>query len=405
MPFDILAPPLRPPPAVHQAPAPVVDAERLLGRISPAPAAPGAPTLVVVAGIHGNEPAGPAAVRRVLAALAEHRTPLAGELVALGGNLPALAAGRRYLERDLNRLWLGDRIGALRRRPASARAGADAEQIERLTELEAIRERAGASPFVLDLHTTSGDGFPFANLADTLRNRRFARAFPVPIVVGLEEALEGTMLDHLESQGWTTLGFEGGQHDDPRSVDACEAAIWIALAASGVLPAGVERRRLEAARESLRRRAADLPAVLEVCHRHAIRPGDEYRMEPGFVNFQPIHRGQLMGRDRHGEVRAPQAGRVLMPLYQQLGDDGYFVVQEFSRFWMAVSALLRTLGFDRRLALLPGIHPVPGREETIAVEPWVLRTSPAAVFRLLGYRRERQGSGTVVLSRRRVERR
>ncbi|MGH9464693.1 MAG: hypothetical protein ACRD0X_03540, partial [Thermoanaerobaculia bacterium] len=60
------------------------------------------PTLLVVAGVHGNEPAGIVATERVFARLALGPA-LQGRLLGLAGNLGALAAGRRYLLEDLNR--------------------------------------------------------------------------------------------------------------------------------------------------------------------------------------------------------------------------------------------------------------------------------------------------------------
>src|SRR5688572_19819268 len=51
--------------------------------------------LVVVAGIHGNEPAGVEALRRVFRALDESGERLPGAFVGFAGNLGALAARKR----------------------------------------------------------------------------------------------------------------------------------------------------------------------------------------------------------------------------------------------------------------------------------------------------------------------
>ena len=75
---------------------------RVLGRVSGEE--PG-PTLVCIGGIHGNEPAGVEALKRVFATIASTRVRVRGELVGLAGNLAALARNRRYIESDLNRRW------------------------------------------------------------------------------------------------------------------------------------------------------------------------------------------------------------------------------------------------------------------------------------------------------------
>ena len=70
------------------------------------------PLLLSVSGIHGNEHAGVAAVRRVLEALRTRRPPFNGRFVALAGNLRALRRRQRYQDLDLNRIWLPERVGA-----------------------------------------------------------------------------------------------------------------------------------------------------------------------------------------------------------------------------------------------------------------------------------------------------
>jgi len=67
------------------------------------------PMLIVLGGIHGNEPAGLLALEPLIDGLAL----AAGDFVALSGNRAALAAGVRYIERDLNRGWSDEAIKAL----------------------------------------------------------------------------------------------------------------------------------------------------------------------------------------------------------------------------------------------------------------------------------------------------
>ena len=37
-------------------------------------------------------------------------------------------------------------------------------------------------------------------------------------MLGIEEQLEGTMLEFMNNEGAVTLGFEGGQHETPRQL-------------------------------------------------------------------------------------------------------------------------------------------------------------------------------------------
>jgi succinylglutamate desuccinylase len=120
---------------------------------------------------------------------------------------------------------------------------------------------------------------------------------------------------------------EGGQNSNPATAGHHEAVVWLALAAAGMLEERAVARLAED-RHALGHTRGGLPPVLHVHHRHAIAPGDRFTMAPGFANIQRIAAHELLGHDRHGEIRAPDAGFVLMPLYQAMGDDGFFLGRE-----------------------------------------------------------------------------
>jgi len=360
------------------------------------------PMLICIGGVHGNEPAGVIALKRVFRALAGREGALRGEFLGLAGNVTALERRCRYVDRDLNRHWLADHVEALRRGGGEGWTTEDREQRELLSELEAAFARARGAVHVVDLHTTSGVGPPFATLSDTLRNRAFGRSFPIPIVLGLEEQLEGTMLDYLNNLGHVTLGIEGGAHDAPESVDRLEAAVWVALGAAKL----VRRRALpecRRARRALREAARGIPPVFEVRYRHAVGPDDFFRMNPGYLNFQPLARGEVLAQCRTGEVRAPDGGRILMPLYQELGDDGFFLVREIAPVWLTLSAILRRLRVDRLAPRLPGVRRHPEIPDAVVVDRRLARWFTVEIFHLLGYRREFVSDDGLVMSRRRFD--
>lgn len=342
------------------------------------------PTLICLAGLHGDEPAGVLACRRVLTRVSEDSARLQGRLVCLIGNRRALAAGSRYLDRDLNRLW-SNRLADEPRLSAAPMVEAE-ELLELKAALRKILEGAPGQVYLLDLHTTSSRGAPFAILDDTLPNREIALEFPVTLVLGLEEELSGTLASYLTARGVIVVGFEAGQHGDPRSVGWAEAAIWIALGSCSVLRDGgwsevkEARRLLEEARGSA-------PRIVEVRYRHQIEAADGFEMAPGFESFQPIRSRQVLGVSTVGQVRSPVAGRVLMPLYQELGEEGFFVVREVRPIWLRLSATLRRLRADRVLHWLPGIRRHPELPEAFLVDWRYARWLARRLFHLLGYRR------------------
>jgi succinylglutamate desuccinylase len=362
------------------------------------------PLVLCVGGLHGNEPSGVDALDRVFGELSEARMPFRGEAVGLAGNLVALADGRRFVDEDLNRIWSLDRIAALRRLSENGASPPDAvearEQSHLLALLESeLRGAEDREVYFLDLHTTSSDSVPFLTFSDSLRNRSFAGSFPLPLVLGVEEEVEGTLLDFVDHMGHVAVCAEGGSHMDPSSVDHLEAVVWLTLVSTGCVRLD-DVPEAGGLRERLSRAVGGVPQVFEVRYRHGLRPGDDFRMKPGFRNFQEVEEGELLARDDRGEIGAPMSGRLFLPLYQEQGEEGFFLVREVAPFWLKVSAVLRRLRVDRLARFLPGIRPHPDREETLVVHPGVANRFLVGVFHLLGYRRERPEDGRLVLSRR-----
>jgi len=357
------------------------------------------PTMIAMAGIHGNEPSGVVACQRLLERLERERLPLRGELVALTGNLPALRRDVRFVARDLNRAWSEDNVAAVLAGQGPG-ANEDGEQREvHAALLDAVLTARGEVCFI-DLHTSSADGPPFVTIGDTLRNRRLAMRVPLPVILGLEEQVDGALLEYMNNRGHVTMGIEAGRHDRGDSVDHHEAALWLALIACGMLEAErvPERERLAG---RLREASRGIPRIVEVRHRHPVRPGDGFRMEPGFSNFAPVRRGQLLAHDVRGPIRAPETGLVLLPLYQGQGDDGFFIAREVRPFWLALSALLRRTRLDPWLRLLPGVRRHPIAEGSLLVNTRVARLYPMEIFHLFGYRKKRTEGTWLTVTRRR----
>lgn len=380
------------------------------------------PMLLCVAALHGNEPSGVEALGRVFARLEREDPELRGDIVGLSGNLEALAREHRFIDEDLNRVWQRDRVAAILESvragettadpdaaPDAAATGSDgalpmigsaelAEQRALLASIRRVVRQARGPVYVLDLHTTSSESAPFSTLGDTLQNRAFALHLPIPVVLGLEEQIDGAMLQYFDRLGWCGIGVEGGAHRDPGSVAAHEATVWVLLEALGILPpAGIP----DAAAHTrlLGRAAAGLPRVLDVRYRHAIAPEDAFAMDPGFRNFARVRKGQPLGHDVRGPVTAPVEGLIFMPLYQKQGDDGFFIVRPVRPVWLRISRWLRSRRLDDRATWIPGVLRHPDREDAVILAPWAANRVVIGMLHLLGYnvRRER---GRVVMVRR-----
>lgn len=360
-------------------------------------AAADGPTFIAIGSLHGNEAAGVGALQRVAERLSALDVPPRGRIVFLAGNTRALSGRVRYIDADLNRHWTAENIEKNCGSRSSGRLSEDLEQTELLALLDEVMATANDEVYALDLHSTSADGVPFATVGDTMRNREFAMKFPVTILLGIEEQLDGTLLEYINNLGAVTLGFEAGQHYAESTVDNHEALIWLGLVNSGVVDTrhvadlSVYKQRLDLATGTKR--------IVEVRYRHAIRPSEHFEMGPGFLNFDKISKGQVLARDKNGAVRSDEDGLVLMPLYQKQGEDGFFIGREVARFWIWLSGIIRRLKLAGLMPLLPGVSRTAD-SKTLEVNTTIARFFPLQIFHLLGFRKLRWHGGTLIVSRR-----
>jgi succinylglutamate desuccinylase len=218
------------------------------------------------------------------------------------------------------------------------------------------------------------------------------------LILGLEEQVDGALLEYLNNFGLITVGAEAGQHDCESSVDRSEALLWLALRRTGLLPPDSLADR--GPTELLRAASQGVPSVIEVRYRHAIEEQDDFEMLPGFDNFVGVTKGQVVAKDRRGPVRAPESGLILLPLYQGKGEDGFFIARPVQKFWLRLSAFLRRHRLGGFLQWLPGVRRNDDRGDALTVDTRIARWYPLEVFHLFGYRKIRQVGNTIVVSRR-----
>lgn len=356
------------------------------------------PTLIAIGSLHGNEPAGALALEEVAARLHELADRLQGRVYLIAGNMRALEKRVRFIDDDLNRSWTWKNMS-----PAGRIHSEDSAEAHEMNELvgllDSILITARDEVYVVDLHSTSAGGVPFATVGDTIRNRAFARKFPVTTLLGVEEQLDGTLLEYLNNAGAVTLGFEGGKHDSPATVENHIAFALMALVNSGILRAN----DLADLPEHRLRLAAGVGRshFYEVIYREAITPEDDFRMNSGFTNFDPVTKGQPLAKNGNGTVTSPNDGVILMPLYQRLGEDGFFIGRKIAPFWLTLSAFLRKLKAQKLMPLLPGVRRDPVDPETLVINTRIASLFPLQIFHLLGYRKRRWSGAKLIVSRRR----
>lgn len=105
-------------------------------------------SVLVSAGVHGDETAPIELLSMLVRDLASGALPLACRLLVVLGNVPAMRAGERYLDDDLNRLFSGRHAQV----PAS-REAPRAAQLEAAAAAFFAAAPAGAARWHIDMHT------------------------------------------------------------------------------------------------------------------------------------------------------------------------------------------------------------------------------------------------------------
>lgn len=291
--------------------------------------------LICIGGMHGNEPAGVEAIDMMVKMLEVEPITnpdfeFKGAFLGLSGNLNALKKGVRFVDRDLNRMWTLDTVDRIL---SSQREDLVNEEREIFDLIRLIRREIKSyqpeQVVVLDLHTTTAFGGIFTITTDDPQSIRIGAELHAPVITGMLKGIRGTSLHYFNSQNFGLLMscvvFESGQHEERLSINRAIAAITNTMSIIGcVNPNHVENQH----EQLLIEYAEGLPKVAEHIMTHPIQPGDQFRMEPGYSNFQKVHKGELLAHDVHGPIYAMADGLILMPLYQKQGDDGFFLIKE-----------------------------------------------------------------------------
>ncbi len=353
------------------------------------------PCLIFFGGIHGNEPTGVFALHQVISELNEKGIQLNGSLIAIAGNLWALERSERFQEVDLNRLWTDEQIRAIQESTFKPKNEDEKQQLEIFQLIEDLRSKRKGPFFFFDLHTTSSQTIPFLTVNDSLLNRKFTKQYPAPIILGIEEYIEGPLLSYINQLGYISFGFEAGQHDDKASVDNHRAFIYLSLVFSG----SIEQSTIDFSHH-FNQLGSLTKNFYEIFYRYKINESEDFLMEPGFTNFQKVSKDQVLAKSNGKSIITEWESNIFMPLYQSKGDDGFFLARKIPKVFLALSKLLRNIHFDKILPLLPGIQRSKNQKDTLILNRRIARLFVNDFLHLLGYRSKKLDDYHLVIKNR-----
>lgn len=232
----------------------------------------GLPRVAVVGGIHGDEPAGERIVDRLAAELATE--DVVGTVQLIVANEPALAAGTRYTDTDLNRAFPGDD---------------HSDEYEAALAARLVHLLQGADA-VLAIHTSHSAPPPFAifsRMNDSVR--RTVSGMPVDYALDSGN-LRSTTLDSVVPH---TVSLEAGRQGSEEAVEFGYEATRAFLRAHGSIrdaePTFTETRVVEGIEE--------VP-----------KGGGDPHLS--YSNFEEIPKGEVFARDDVYTHRVEESGIV-----------------------------------------------------------------------------------------------
>lgn len=305
---------------------------RLIGRFSQGKKGP---LLVAIGAMHGNEPAGVLAIQQVLERLEQETINNAsfafyGSFIGIVGNMEALKKNQRFIDQDLNRSWSYDSYKKIISSPLDQLNVEQRQILEIINELrKEIHISFPKNMYVLDLHTTSAQGGIFSLSTDDEASIKIAMDLGAPIIKGMLKGIDDSSIHFFHGQNMgiptTAIGFECGQHEDVNSPHIGTSAIVKCLKSIGILnPKDVMHHQDDLLYDFCK----ELPKLHKIVGKYSIKDMQHFSMLPGFRSFDRVQKNQHLANDVDGPVYCPMDARLLMPLYQNKGSEGYFLIVE-----------------------------------------------------------------------------
>jgi len=260
------------------------------------------PHVGVCGSVHGNEPCGGDAIRRIASAFESGALePANGTVFLIHANPEANSQGRRHTHGgdDLNRLWDFEFAETLRQ---------EAWGYEHHRVLE-LKEVLGELDVFLDLHSAGAPTPPFgvSNGEGSIDDiaKQVGISFLVQSWYGLADKV---IIGFLKLAGVPALSVECGSHGDPEISDTAYRIAMNFLRVTGAIDDGNESNGTEV-------RTVHVVETIT-------KPSDEFGFGAPWEGFQQLEPGALVGRDRVTEIRVSRPCYAVLPNEDvEIGED------------------------------------------------------------------------------------
>jgi predicted deacylase len=250
------------------------------------------PSAVVFAGVHGDEVSGVHAIEKLFFDFfVGERKLRQGSLSLVRVNEQALAAERRYMRYNLNRLF---------RETYSPEIDRGSYEFRRAQELKTLLRNCD---YFLDLHSAPIAQEPFV-VAEQGVADFFSRLGIARIMTGWSKfsggAIGGDAENYANTHGAKSATLESGSHFDKRSNDVAYKAVLSFLSLLGMID-GVERQGAASSE------IVDMYSVVT-------KESEDFRYVGEVDNFQPIPKGKPFAFQNGQALTVSEDSFLLIPM-------------------------------------------------------------------------------------------
>jgi succinylglutamate desuccinylase len=257
--------------------------------------------LLVTVCIHGNEVCGLLAVNELLQeGFFKHGFDKSSTRVTiLLGNPRAVMENKRYIDRNLNRMFVLHECDKEPEEPT--------EEPYEQSRLEEIISEMHQCDCYLDLHSTSAPTVPFAIVPPGEKTEALAKKFPVKFILhNVLNVINGTSVDYVKQLNKPGVCVECGQHR--------------------------EEETTRVAKETIKAFITGIPAdhlpktVLYVDRSVILREGFHFKKSALVKAFDYVDCNEVVAEDNAGEIRCPykQGAFLVMPVgHPTLGEEAW----------------------------------------------------------------------------------
>ena len=254
------------------------------------------PHVLILGGIHGNEPVGVQAVEQLIKDL--EKQEITGTITLAIGNPQALEQDVRFVETDLNRLF-GEEIEELKNKPESNLLLEE----KRALELEPLLKEAD---YLLDLHSTNKASVPFIYTKDTPKHLEIASLFGVEYIVSMQPELKSEMggrcADNcVDRHGGVGTTYESGWNKDANSTETVYNNTKKYLSHLGVC--FTDQQHDLSTDTAMRLSIFDIITATT----------DSFLFEKDWSNFDTVSAGQSIAQDGEKPVVVDQDSFIIFP--------------------------------------------------------------------------------------------